>query len=71
MEIKKVEVYVEIAGDYCAFHEMSFMVVYDVTNDIQLEEYTLNDLKNWTDREYCDCELRDAILVDGTYYVEW
>ena len=69
--MQKVEVYVGIYGDYCAFHEVSFDVEYDVTNDIQLGDRTLEELKEWEYEEYCDFELRNAVLIDGTYYVNW
>lgn len=71
MEIKKVKVYVEIAGNYCAFHAMMFNIVYDVTNGKQIGEYSLEELENWEYDEYVDCQLRDAIIVDGKYYVKW
>lgn len=70
--MEKVKVYVKISGDYCAFHEMSFNVVYDITNNIQLEYDTLEELENWDRDEnggYSDVEQFDAILVDGKYYV--
>lgn len=69
--MEKVKVYVEISGDYCAFHEMNFSVVYDVTNDKQLGDYTLDELENWDYEQYNDCEIRNAILVDDIYYVKW
>lgn len=68
--MQKVEVWIEISGAYCAFHEMSFSVVYDVTNDIQLNDMTLDELENFEFEDYCDYEKRNAILGDGGgYYV--
>jgi hypothetical protein len=71
--MQKVEVYVSIGGYYCKFYEMSFYVAYDITNNIKLGEYTLKELEEWTDdsAEYSDIEKREAILLDGKYYVEW
>ena len=68
--MQKVKVYVSISGDYCAFHEMYFSVKFDITNNIQLGDFTLEELENWED-EYTDVEIRNAIIVDDVYYVEW
>ena len=56
-----------MSGDYCAFHEITFSVVYDVTNDKSFNDYSLEELENWED-EYSDMELVDALLIDGEYY---
>lgn len=72
--MKEVQVYVRISGDYCAFHEMRFQIVYDITNNISLgyNEKTLEQLQNWEYVEYSDYELRNAILLeDGRYFVKW
>lgn len=68
--MQKVKVYLMISGDYCAFHEMSFHVVYDITNEIKLEGYTLAELKKWkySDNGYSDVRKVDAFLIDGVYY---
>lgn len=68
--MQKVKLYVMISGDYCAFHEMSFNVCYDVTNDIELDSYSLEELENW-DRDkhdYSDVELVDGIKDGDKYY---
>jgi len=70
IKMQKVKVYVSISGDYCAFCEMYFSVLFDKTNNIQLSDYTLEELENW-ESEYTDVEIRNAIEVDGVYYVEW
>ena len=67
---QKVSVYYQICGDYCAFHEMSFRVLYDITNNIQLDDYTLAELRTWNDRDYCDIQRVDAIKVKNKYYVD-
>jgi len=69
--MEKVKVWVSVAGNYCAFHEMCFSVDYDITNDIQLEDWTIEELENMEKDSYCDYEVRNAIKVGGTYYVEW
>ena len=67
--MKKVEVYVRVCGDYCAFHEMSIRVVYDITNNINFDDLDLEELEDWEyDSNYCDYSLCDAILDDGKYY---
>jgi hypothetical protein len=77
MEFQKVEVYVCIAGDYAAFHEISFYVEYDITNDIQLGYKSLEELESFDFDEEgdgrIDYEIREAILDKSSnkYYVEW
>ena len=67
--MQRVKVYIKISGDYCAFHEMNFRVVYDLTNDKQFGYYSKEALDDWEYEDYCDVKLVDAILVDGKYYV--
>jgi hypothetical protein len=68
--MEKVDVYVEVSGDYCAFHELSLSVVYDITNNIQLGDETLEELENWDfDGDYCDYEIFKAIKDGNDYYV--
>lgn len=50
---------------------MSFYVVYDVTNNKKLGDYTLEELEEYEYEEYLDVECRDAYLIDGQYYVLW
>ncbi len=69
--MQKVEVYISISGDYCAFHEISFNIEYDITNDINLGTYSLKKLEKWKYNDYEDIEKRDAYLIDGEYYVQW
>jgi hypothetical protein len=70
--MEKVQVYLMISGDYCSFSEMSFKVEYDLTNDIQLGNYTLDELKNWDyiNSTYSDVELCEAIKDGDNYYVK-
>ena len=70
-EYQEVEVYVMVSGDYCAFSEMSFNIVYDVTNEIAFDDYTLEDLEGW-DRghdDYSDVDLVKAIKIGDKYYL--
>ena len=75
--LQKVKVVVSVSGSYCAFHEISFDICYDITNDIQLDDYSLEELQekvnsDW-DCEYSDYEIRNAIYdsLNKKYYVEW
>ncbi len=69
--MQKVEVWISISGDYCAFHEMSFSIVYDITNDKKFGDLTLRDLKNKSyDGGYVDYDIVDAILLNGRYYID-
>jgi hypothetical protein len=71
-EVEVVNVWVSISGDYCAFHEMGFSVVYDITNDIQFDDMTLKELKAFkNDGDYCDYEKRKALKDGKNYYVKW
>ena len=70
-EMQKVKVWVSVQGYYCSFREMRFDVVYDITNDSQWGNKTLEELENHTFDEYIDYQKRDAIKIDGRYYVLW
>lgn len=68
--MQKVEVYVEVSGDYCAFHEMSLSVVYDITNNIKLGDMSLKKLQKWEyESDYTDYEIFNAIKEGNKYYV--
>jgi len=71
--MQKVEVWVSISGDYCAFHEMEFYIVYDITNNKQLGDMSLEELEllDFDTLEYEDFEIREAYLIDDKYYVKW
>lgn len=74
--MEKVKVFVRISGDYCAFHEMSIHVIYDITNNISLgfNDDDIETLKNWQYNEdgggYSDVEEMDAIKIGSEYYVK-
>ena len=70
-ESQKVKVWVCIAGCYSAFHEISFTVEYDVTNDKQLGDEPLEYYENHEFEDIHDYELRDAYLINDVYYVKW
>jgi len=76
INMEKVQVYIQVSGDYCSFSEMSFIVVYDLTNKMMVSPYhnnTVEELENWSFNDngggYSDVRLVSAVLVDGEYYV--
>jgi hypothetical protein len=73
-EIEKVRVYVMLSGDYCAFHEVSLHVVYDITNDhpvgsVGYGDYTKKQLDKWKYTDYSDVQEFSALKVGKKYYV--
>lgn len=70
-EIEKVKVYVMLSGDYCAFHEVSLRVVYDITNDCKIgfNRYTKKELDEWEFADYSDVQEYTALKVGKKYYV--
>lgn len=69
--MQKVKIIVMISGDYVAFHEISLNVVYDVTNDIQLDDWTLEELNNWKTDGRRDVREFDGFKDEnGKYYMK-
>lgn len=72
MEVQEVSVWVCVYGDYCAFHEMGISVVYDITNDIQLDDMSLEELNEFEfEGDYSDYEVRSALKVGDEYYIKF
>lgn len=70
--MQEVEVWVSIFGSYCAFNEMGFDVVYDITNNIPYDDYTLEELKELKYDGERDYKKVKAIKVgEFDYYVLW
>lgn len=71
MEVQEVKVIARACGDYAAFHEMSIYVEYDLTNDIQLNEHSKEELMKRVDSngDYCDYDTINAIKIGGSYYM--
>lgn len=68
--MQEVKIYVGVFGDYCAFHEMSFSVMFDVTNNLKLGDMSLEELENWDyDACYSDYEVMDGIKIGDKYYL--
>lgn len=71
---QKVDVYVMVSGDYCAFHELSLTVVYDITNDINLGDNTEEELSSWDYHDdgggYSDVTSTTAIKIGDKYYLD-
>ena len=76
MEPQEVEVYVMISGNYCAFHEISINVVYDITNDIETNDFldkTKEGFEKWNFKlsgGHSDVQKFNAIKIGDKYYVE-
>lgn len=70
--MQEVSVYVSVWGDYCAFHEMSFSVAYDVTNDIQYDDMSIEELEEFEyEGDSSDYQLFRAIKVGDKYYIDF
>ena len=71
---QKVQVYVKISGDYCAFHEVSISVVYDITNGIKLGHHTEEECSNWDYNDdggsYSDITSAEAVKIGNKYYLD-
>lgn len=62
-----------MCGDYAAFHEVTIRPEYDLTNNIQIGEETLEELmvKIEDRRNYCDYDKITAYKSDGgSYYMK-
>lgn len=76
MKAQKVTIILELCGDYVAFNEISANILYDLTNDVMVDNYgKYNSLEEiqlaMEDRgDYCDIQQVDAVLVDGKYYYQ-
>ena len=66
----KVIVYIMIHGQNVSFNEIGFNVIYDVTNNIKLDDYTLNELENWEWKEEIDIKQVEAIKDNNEYYIK-
>lgn len=69
--MEKVKIILCISGDYCAFHEMSFKVEFDITNNIQLGYNTLKELEEKVKNGhsgYSDYNIIDGIKDGDKYY---
>lgn len=69
--MQEVKIWVCMSGDYGAWNEIRLRVEYDVTNNIQLDDMSLEEIEAWdsSKSEYGDYELRDGVLYNGKYYL--
>jgi hypothetical protein len=79
---QEVEVWASMSGDYCAFHEASISVVYDLTNKLIVDDHSgifaesvgegLAYLKEFNGQisEYNDYEKLKALKVGNDYYLK-
>lgn len=79
--MQRVKVYLQICGDYVSFGETSAYVLYDITNDIVVDDNgcsTLDEIKELYRKamagelDYCDVNIVDAIKTDeGEYFYKF
>lgn len=73
-EVQFVRVILQICGDYCAFHETTCEVMYDLTNKKQTGYMTWEEIEEALQKEYsgdyCDIQETDAVLINGQYYYQ-
>jgi hypothetical protein len=70
--MQKVKVYLSIDGDYVAFHEISFVILFDITNGILFEKdyKSLENIERiYEENEQDQLQIVDAILIDGEYFI--
>lgn len=76
--MQRVKIYLQLCGDYVSFGETSAYVLYDITNDIVVNDNgysTLDEIKELYRKamagelDYCDVNIVDAIKTDeGEYF---
>lgn len=80
--MQRVKIYLQLCGDYVSFGETSAYVLYDITNDIVVDNNgysTLDEIKELYRKamagelgelgDYCDVNIVDAIKTDeGEYF---
>jgi hypothetical protein len=71
--VQRVEMVIGMCGNYVGFDEMGFYPMYDITNDIQLEDETLEELEALIDsnEDYWDYTYTDGVIFDNRYYLNW
>lgn len=79
--MQRVKVFLQICGDYVSFGETSAYVLYDITNDIVVDNNswsTLDEIKELYRKamagglDYCDVNIVDAIKTDeGEYFYKF
>jgi hypothetical protein len=68
---RNVKVWVFLNGDYCTFDEIIIEVVYDITNNLELDVVSLEEIENHKyDGDNGDFQIFDAKLVDGEYFIK-
>lgn len=66
--IQRVKLWVSLSGDYCAFHETDMDVEFDITNNIQLGNTTVEEMEN-NEGDYTDYSICSGILYEGEYFI--
>ena len=71
---QEVQVMVSVGGDYCAWHELSLSVCYDITNNksVGWNEESLEEMQKLeedNDGDYIDYQTMPAIKIGNDYYI--
>lgn len=79
--MQRVKIYLQICGDYVSFGETSVCVLYDITNDIIVDNHSYSTLDEVEEvyrkamageLDYCDVNIVDAIKTDeGEYFYKF
>lgn len=67
--MEKVKVWLEISGWNCHFKEAYFKVLFDITNNINYSEHSLEEIQNHVYDEYYDFAIKDAVKIEDKYYI--
>ena len=72
MDFQKVDLCMEISGAYTSFEEMRFSIIYDITNDIQLGNYSLKEIAEYEpDGDgYHDIQNVSGYKKDNKYFID-
>ena len=65
---QKVEVIAYISGNYASFNEISIDVLYDITNDLEVDESKEQAFKAIGKDDGSETKKIDMLLYKGKYY---
>ena len=67
---QKVKVIAFISGNYASFDEISIIILYDITNDLEVEENKEESLKALSSpHDMSETKEVDMLLYKGKYYL--
>ena len=71
IQAQEVQVLIRIYGDYVAFHEMDEAVLYDITNDLELDDSEVTSkeqAEKMVEEDDNTTAIVDALLFNDCYY---